>query len=572
VLAQTTKKEALGVRQTELAGISSRIRFKRWRTTFVLERFSKRGLGAPSKRLLLAKILARWRLEARDCVNLRRAGSFLTRHLGELNRKVFLGWKQHTNFVKRETRRLRALRIARTKAESLAHQRVKRLISSAFSAWEQRVIEWMKKESINRDCDDYYELNSMRRVVGKLKVLLAKRRKRNLATSFLEDQNAYKLEGLFLEWRDVVLSSKDAVAALKVRNIFRKFRVNVKDQIRVNEHLSSMLVRHSSALLRAHFVSWALLVAGRKAKLGAMFKWIKKGWTEVGMKRFKSGPNIVGGVAMLKVGKKCDVKLSLRLGFAAMKACCRNRKVFDLLLSAMERQLLRLALSSWGDSTDLALVNFEKSRIGINLWRQFVEAKEREHHQYALKRMQRSALYKWNRNVDVLRADKLRRLEVADIVDCHLQRKEQERVRGAFFGFLAFVSGRARGRHLIEVADEHHAAGKLDVGFRVLRASAASRRRRREGRDRAVAHHRDCLVRRCFAAIKVASVSMSASSRGAAAAADASSAASSAAHAPAAVSTTTTSSVASVEMSERGEGGLLLTPSGTSPKMSIREL
>jgi hypothetical protein len=480
--------------------------------------------------------------------------------LGELNRKVFLSWKKHTQFVKRETRRLRALRIARTKAESMAHQREKRLISSAFTAWEQRVVDWIKKDSIARDCDYYYELTSMKRVVRRLRVLLAKRRKRELAISFLGERNSYKLELLFLEWRGVVTSSKDAVAALKVRNVFRKFRVNVKDQIRVNEKVSSMIVRHGSTLLKAHFISWALLVAGRKAKLRAMFKLIKKGWKEVGMKRLKGGPNIVGGVAMLKIGTKCDAKWSLRMGFLAMKVSFRNGKVFDLLTSSVERRILKLAFSSWEDVTDVALVNYEKCRIGINLWRGFVEAKERDHHKYALKRLQRSALYKWNRNIGELRADKMRRLEIADKVDCHLQRKEQERMKGAFFKFLSFVSGRVKSEHLIEVADEHHAVKNMSVGFRALRASAASSRRRREGKDKAFAHHREGLLRRCFAAIRVASVSMSASSRGAAAAI-------------AAVDTTSAASpTVLTDKLERGEGGLLLTSTSTSSKMSIREL
>eukprot|EP00520_Triparma_pacifica_P017641 CAMPEP_0118638256 /NCGR_PEP_ID=MMETSP0785-20121206/3580_1 /TAXON_ID=91992 /ORGANISM="Bolidomonas pacifica, Strain CCMP 1866" /LENGTH=1389 /DNA_ID=CAMNT_0006529479 /DNA_START=320 /DNA_END=4485 /DNA_ORIENTATION=- len=507
-LAQTSKREALEVRRTELDCIRSRICFKRWRTMFVLERFAKRGLSAPSGRTLLARILAIWRQEARDSVNLRRAGSFLTRHLGELSRKVFLAWKQHAKFVKIETRRLRALRIARTKAASLAHQKEKRLIFTAFSAWEQRVIGWMKKESVMRDCDDYFELSSMKRVVRRLKVLLGKRRKRKLASSFLEEQTNLKMEELLFEWKNVVLSSKEKVDAHQVRNIFRKFRLNVKGQILLNQGVSKMLLRHNSALLKSHFLAWALLVASKKAKLGAMFKLIKKGWAEVGMKRFKSGPNIVGGVAILKVGKKCEVKLSLRLGFAAMKVNSRNVKCFDLLAGSTERQYLRIALSSWEDLTDLQLVSFEKCRIGLNQWRRFVEMKEKEHARYALKRLQRSALYKWNKNVDMLLADKVWVLDVAEKVDNYLQVKENERVRGAFHRLLYFVSRRVKSRHLVEVANEHHAMRKMEVGFGVLRDSAASRRRQREGKLLAVAHYRDGLVRRCFASIKLESVSI----------------------------------------------------------------
>ena len=558
--SQTSKKEALDARKEELAVIRSHILFRRWRTTFILRRFRKRGLDAPSNRTLLAKALAMWRQEARDGVNFRKAGTFLTKHLGSLSRKIFLSWKEHTKYVKKETKRLRALRVARTKAGSMAQQRDKRLVSLAFSAWEERAIAWVKKQSVTRDCDDFYEMETMKRAMLKFKQILRKRQKRKLASSFLDERKEIRMERVLYEWKDVMHSSKGALDALRARNILRKFRQNVKSQILVNQNLSALLVRHDSVILRGHFSAWAVFVSFRKAKLSSMFKVIKKGWTEVGMKRFKNGPNIVGGITMMKVGKKMEARIALKLGFASFVVNKRDSKTYDLLSGVLQGQLVRLAFETWEDATDVNLLNFEKRRISLNLWKQFMRLKDKEHERYTLKRLQRSSLYKWNRNVDRLRIEKERRLDLAATVDNYLAVKEEERVKGGFNTLLVFVSRRVRNRHLIKSADDHYEMWKRGVGFDRLRASAASRRRRREGKRMAIAHHKNGQVRRCFSAFKTEWSTSSVKKEGGIVREN---------------FIVTSGSISGTEDGERGEGGILLTsvssPAGVS-KMSIREL
>lgn len=179
--SKVEKKEFLSAKKEKVAFIQRKVSFKGWKMLFLQRTFAKRGLSALSNTLLARRHLHTWKDAAKSQSNLKKASTLLSMNLAQLKRRVFIGWKAHVAYVKRETQRLRKLRIARTKADSIAQQKSKQLVFMALREWEDRVMHWVRKREVNKDCDTFREFTVKTSAMRRLRVVGMKNKSKKRA-------------------------------------------------------------------------------------------------------------------------------------------------------------------------------------------------------------------------------------------------------------------------------------------------------------------------------------------------------------------------------------------------------
>ena len=300
---------------------------------------------------------------------------------------------------------------------------------------------------------------------------------------------------------DTCLASKRSVERLRAKNILRKFRRNVEAEIHLRRQFKGILRRRDDRILKSHFTLWAFAVSDAKVKIGEMFKIVQKGWKEVGYKRWKRGPHVVGGIRLIKAAEKCEASLCLKIGFCRLKIHCEQGEGIEIVSRVVDGQFLRLAFDLWEYLTCTLLLNYEKQRIGLNKWKRYARRREEEHRAYAAKRLKRFAIYHWNWRINDLKVARERQSHIEAVVEDLLAHKRRSSLQQAMSNLVTFAVERVKARHLQSAAVEHCADRKLQKSMRALRSAAITRRERRAKAKRAIAWHQSCLARKCFHAL-----------------------------------------------------------------------
>ena len=267
--------------------------------------------------------------------------------------------------------------------------------------------------------------------------------------------------------------------------------------------VANFIAKRKNGTLSLTFGAWATHTNTTKEKVADLFRVVRKGWTKVGMKRWKDGPNVVAGLALLNASKSFERNLALCRGFHAFKRHARFDKGAKALLLMLYGWVTNRAFKRWEEETDSSLVEVEKAKIGLRRWSRFVLRRDSAHAAYAEQRRKKSALIRWNRSVSTLRREKARRIDVERRVDDHLEGKRLETLGRGLDCFVKFVSRELKAMDNLALGDDHFEVVRMSSAVLIWKRNAAKAKSRRDKTITAREFRRLRLLRTAFVSIKL---------------------------------------------------------------------
>ncbi|GMH56879.1 hypothetical protein TrST_g14084 [Triparma strigata] len=448
-----SKKEEFKKVVEKLDVIKQRSCLRSWSNSTKLKVHKKSGLSLQSNRTVASKALSRWAANVATGKLSKHVKEFVETRSSTLLRKTFSAWASYIRYVSIETSRLKKLRLSHSESEIRYRRKMKCLMSKAFEEWEKRVCKWIEKKVLAADADDLNEELRKKRGLNRFKVMGGKRRLKMRIENLNQFRELNLLRSTFEEILVQVQAAKKSKGVKRSKLIFLKLKHNVKNAQRVTRFTSNMQEKLRRNLMYQTFNAWKARYFSTVDKIQMVFDTVKKGWTTLAIKRLKNSPNLSGGIILLKACSKYEVRVNLSLGFNALKRNRLKRMGIDKLVGTVRRIVLNSTFERFNDHCVGANGLSSMARICMSRWKSGVRKIVVRNDLYIAKRVKRSYLRRWFRNLKQVKRTRERKSAVNLILEQKQLQNNMKLMESCFSMLVRYVSARYAKRNNYETAD-----------------------------------------------------------------------------------------------------------------------
>jgi len=469
-----------------------------WWRSYKLAKFLVRGLSASSNKILVTKLMATWRANARFYRSLRRSEALQRRLRNKYILIILKNWREFVVYAAETRTKIKKQRMFEASFSSLLNRSKKHHMKRLFSIWVDWTSEAVKKNAMNDDFDYFSERIRARSALRHLHRYYRKRRLCRLAASHYYSKLNKNAVLVVRSWHALAERSTVQFNCSLYRRVLRRLKNGVIQQHQREREISRLLSVRSNSFLKIILVRWRNSVVATKVAIVKFAHSAQLLQLRLALEALRKSPDVRAMRASLIWREKIERRLDISTAFAAL----RRRSILVSGFLGMENlitlSLLSSAKNCWSSNVDELLSLDARCLVYLRRWRKV--SRER-----AIAESKALNFVKLRRSVKiwinfVLSRNKIknRRIYRQQLHDSHILHCRERLMKKTLVAWVAWVIVRFSKRAKISMVIQHRADFCITSGFKRWRTWSSSVKRERWAKKNGIYFYHNMLLRKAF--------------------------------------------------------------------------